>query len=88
MGAKLGSLLLREEHRLRMFWQKGARENFSTEQKDEVTGGRRRLHNEELRYKPEGRRFETRWDPMIYLVLPAALGPGVYLACNRNEYQK
>jgi hypothetical protein len=24
----------------------------------------------------------------IYLILPAALGPGVYSACNRNEYQK
>jgi hypothetical protein len=33
-------------------------------------------------------------DPMrfinlsIYLILPAALGPGVYSASNRNEYQK
>jgi hypothetical protein len=24
----------------------------------------------------------------IYLILPAALGSGVYLASNRNEYQK
>jgi hypothetical protein len=24
----------------------------------------------------------------IYLILPAALGPGVYSAPNRNEYQK
>jgi hypothetical protein len=24
----------------------------------------------------------------IYLVLPAALGPGIYSAFNRNEYQK
>jgi hypothetical protein len=24
----------------------------------------------------------------IYLSLPAALGPGVYSASNRNEYQK
>jgi hypothetical protein len=23
----------------------------------------------------------------IYLILPAALGPGVYLASNRNEYR-
>jgi hypothetical protein len=23
-----------------------------------------------------------------YLILPAALGPGVYSASNRNEYQK
>jgi hypothetical protein len=25
---------------------------------------------------------------LIYLILPAALGPGVYSASNRNEYQK
>jgi hypothetical protein len=24
----------------------------------------------------------------IYLILPAALGPGIYSASNRNEYQK
>jgi hypothetical protein len=24
----------------------------------------------------------------IYLILPAALGPGVYSASDRNEYQK
>jgi hypothetical protein len=24
----------------------------------------------------------------IYLILPATLGPGVYPASNRNEYQK
>jgi hypothetical protein len=24
----------------------------------------------------------------MYLILPAALGPGVYTASNRNEYQK
>jgi hypothetical protein len=24
----------------------------------------------------------------VYLILPAALGPGVYSASNRNEYQK
>jgi hypothetical protein len=41
--------------------------------------------------KPEGRRFETGWGEWIssvYLILPAALGPAVYSACNRNEYQK
>jgi hypothetical protein len=37
---------------------------------------------EALCYKPEGGRFETR------CILPAALGPGVYSASNRNEYQK
>jgi hypothetical protein len=25
---------------------------------------------------------------LFYLILPAALGPGVYSAANRNEYQK
>jgi hypothetical protein len=24
----------------------------------------------------------------IYLIIPAALGPGVYSASNRNEYRK
>jgi hypothetical protein len=28
------------------------------------------------------------WIISIYLILPAALGPGVYSACNINEYQK
>jgi hypothetical protein len=44
-----------------------------------------------LCYKPEGCGFETRLDYLIfsmYLILPAALGPGVYSASNRNEYQK
>jgi hypothetical protein len=44
-----------------------------------------------LCYKPESRGFETRWCEWflsIYLILPAALGPGVYSVSNRNEYQK
>jgi hypothetical protein len=44
-----------------------------------------------LCYKPEGRRFETRWGEWFlssYLILPYALGPVVYSASNRNEYQK
>jgi hypothetical protein len=44
-----------------------------------------------LIYKPEGRGFETRWGECIfsmYLVLPAALGPGIYSTTNRNDYQK
>jgi hypothetical protein len=42
-----------------------------------------------LCYKPEGRGFDNRWgDFLIYLILPAALGPRVYSASNRNEYQK
>jgi hypothetical protein len=45
-----------------------------------------------LCYKPEGRGFETQWGGWfffsIYLILPTVLGPGVYSASNRNEYQK
>jgi hypothetical protein len=44
-----------------------------------------------LCYKKEGRGFETRWGEVlfsIFLILPAALGPGVYSASNRNEHQK
>jgi hypothetical protein len=57
-----------------------------------VTGGARSSAVlKALCYKPEGRWFETRWDELIisvYLILPAALGPGVRSASNRNEYQK
>jgi hypothetical protein len=41
--------------------------------------------------KPEGRVFETWWDKWIisiYVMLPAALGPGVYSASSTNEYHK
>jgi hypothetical protein len=41
-----------------------------------------------LCYKPQGRGFETRWGHWffsIYLILPAALDPGVYSASNRNQ---
>jgi hypothetical protein len=43
-----------------------------------------------LCYKPDGRGFDNRWGEFlkIYIILPAALGPGVYSASNRNEYQK
>jgi hypothetical protein len=39
-----------------------------------------------LCYKPEGCGYDTRWGDC--LILPAALGPGVHSASNRNEYQK
>jgi hypothetical protein len=32
--------------------------------------------------------FQMRWFFLIYLILPSALCPRVYSACNRNEYQK
>jgi hypothetical protein len=46
-----------------------------------------------LRYDLEARRFETRRGERmnffsIYRILPAAQGPGVHSASNRNEYQK
>jgi hypothetical protein len=42
-----------------------------------------------LYYKPEGRGFDSRWGEFLnLLILPVALGPGVYSASNRNEYQK
>jgi hypothetical protein len=42
-----------------------------------------------LRYKPQGLRPDyVNAFFLIYLILPAALGPGVHSASNRNEYQK
>jgi hypothetical protein len=54
-------------------------------------GARGSLVVEALFYNSEGRGFETQWSELIlsiYLILPGALGPGVYSASNRNEYQK
>jgi hypothetical protein len=42
-------------------------------------------------YKPEGREFETQWDEWIssiHLILPAALGSGIYSVSNKNDYKK
>jgi hypothetical protein len=47
MGVKLGLLILREEHRLRMFENRVLRRIFGPK-RDEVTGGWIKLHNEEL----------------------------------------
>jgi hypothetical protein len=47
MGAKLGLLTLREEHRLRVFENRVLRSIFGP-RRDEVTGNWRKLHNEEL----------------------------------------
>jgi hypothetical protein len=47
-GCETWSLTLREEHRLRVFDNKVLRRIFGLK-RDEVTGGWRKLHNEELR---------------------------------------
>jgi hypothetical protein len=46
-GCETLSLTLREEHRLRVFENRVLRRIFGPK-KDEVTGGWRKLHNEEL----------------------------------------
>jgi hypothetical protein len=47
MGVKLGSLKLREEHRLRVFDNRVLSRIFGPK-RDEVTGEWRKLHNEEF----------------------------------------
>jgi hypothetical protein len=46
-GCETWSLTLREEHRLRVFENRVLRRIFGLK-RDEVTGERRKLHNEEL----------------------------------------
>jgi hypothetical protein len=46
-GCETWSLMLREEHRLRLFENRVLRRIFGPK-RDEVTGGWRKLHNEEL----------------------------------------
>jgi hypothetical protein len=46
-GCETWSLILREEHRLRVFENRVLRRIFGLK-RDEETGGWRRLHNEEL----------------------------------------
>jgi len=46
-GCRTWSLTLREERRLRLFENRVLRRMFGTKS-DEVTGGLRKLHNEEL----------------------------------------
>jgi hypothetical protein len=46
-GCETSSLTLREEHRLRVFENRVLRRIFGPK-RDEVTGGWRKLHNEEL----------------------------------------
>jgi hypothetical protein len=47
-GSETWSLILREEHSLRVFENRVLRRIF-VPKRDEVTGGWRKLHNEELR---------------------------------------
>jgi hypothetical protein len=47
-GCETWSLTLREEHRVRVFENRMLRRIFGPK-RDEVTGERRKLHNEELR---------------------------------------
>jgi hypothetical protein len=52
-------------------------------------GARSSIVVKALCYKPEGRGFDTLRGYFLNLPNPpAALGPGVYSASNRNEYQK
>jgi hypothetical protein len=57
-GCETWSLTLREEHRLRVLENKVLRRIFGPK-RDEVTGGWRKLHNEELRdlYSSKSRRM-------------------------------
>jgi hypothetical protein len=48
-GCETWSLTLREEYRLRVFEKRMLRRIFGP-RRDEVTGGWRKLHNEELEY--------------------------------------
>ena len=46
---------------------------------------------EAMRYKPEGRGFDSRWCPWNFsltLSFESHCGPGVDSASNRNEYQE
>jgi hypothetical protein len=45
-------------------------------------------HAQNLLWGGGGGRTEITTNISCYLILPAALGPGVYSASNRNEYQK
>jgi hypothetical protein len=55
-------------------------------------GARSSIVVEALCYKLEGCGIETGWSEcflfLIYLIHLAALGSGIYSACNRNENQK
>jgi hypothetical protein len=62
------------------------------EYKVKANGARFSVVVKALCYKPGGRGLETQLSKLIYfsilLILPAALGPGIHSASNRNDYQK
>jgi hypothetical protein len=71
------SLTLREEHRLRAFEGRVLRRIFGPKRED-VAGGRRRLHTEELHNLYDSRVIKSRrmrW--MGYVVLGEKLGPSL-----------
>jgi hypothetical protein len=41
-----------------------------------------------LRYKPEGRGFDSRWFHLNILSFRTPYGPGIDSVSNRNEYQE
>jgi hypothetical protein len=65
-------------------------QRYSWGLRDVTLGARGSVLVKALYYNPEVRGFEIRCCEIfsVYLILPAALGPGIYSASNRNEYQK
>jgi hypothetical protein len=75
----LPQLLYRRLHQTGLFWVPPR------------TLGTRWLVVEALRYKPQGRRIDSRWCHWIFSLtwsFRSHYGPGVDSASNRNEYQK
>jgi hypothetical protein len=82
MGVKLWAPTLREEHRLRVFEYRVLRRIFGPK-RDEVTGGLRILHNEEL--------HNVYSSPSIIRMIKSRrmrwAGNAVRMMENRNEYR-
>jgi hypothetical protein len=81
-GRETWSLTLREEHRLKVFENKVMRRIFGSK-RDEVTGGWRKLHNEELR--------DLYSSPSIIRILESRMmrwvGHVARIGENRNVYR-
>jgi hypothetical protein len=86
------SSLLRNQDLLRDIYYNNPHQKYDyhfTRATDPYRGARGSVVVKALSFKPEGRGFESRLgDFQIYLILSAALGPGVYSASIINEYQK